>query len=206
VKVDPRDGTAEIPEPAMGQKVSFVLRRTSGADPKTTSGIVLKLNGENTLYRQRLPELQCLRWVLDPGDPPTVISGFQATDTTARAFRVSSREESKLNEFYYGADVGTMSLVVFRGKRTSEPPPLDLGDDAEDLAALSRGLLPEKPAKNLAALQAQLRFGVLDAGERAVRGIVEESQTTTTSNVQRVRFQPEPDPVMSAVIRYYKPR
>src|SRR5262249_13833707 len=55
VPLEIRGGQAQIPEPQEGQKVTFVLRRK--ADDKETYGVVLKVNGENTLYRQRKPDV-----------------------------------------------------------------------------------------------------------------------------------------------------
>jgi hypothetical protein len=199
VRVRIRDGQAEVPEPAEGQKVSFVLRRTEKADPKRSCGVVLKVNGENTLYRQRLPDVECRKWRLDPGDGPTVIRGFQANGEDAGLFLVSSREESKANEFYYGADVGTITLVVFQEQKGGEEPLLDLSDAAEDLPAISRGLFPKEPPKNLAALQAQLRSGTVD------RGLIVQSKEKVHSGVVVVPFQPDPTPVLAATIRYYRP-
>jgi hypothetical protein len=198
VQVQIRDGQAEVPEPAEGQKVSFVLRRTAAADPRRSYGVVLKVNGENTLYRQRLPELECRKWILDPGDGPTTIRGFQTTSKEVRPFVVSSREESKANEFNYGADVGTVSLVVFPEKKGGDEAVLDLSDVAEDLPAISRGLFPKEPPKNLAALKARLRNGAVD------RGLIEEGKEKVQSGVTTVQFQPDPTLVLAATIRYYR--
>jgi hypothetical protein len=116
-----------------------------------------------------------------------------------RPFVVSSREESKANEFYYGADVGTMTVVVFQEKKGGDEAVLDLSDAAEDLPAISRGLFPKEPPKNLAALKAQLRKGSVD------RGLIEESKEKVQGSVTVVRFQPDPIPVLTATIRYYRP-
>jgi hypothetical protein len=194
-----REGEAEVPEPREGQKVSFVLRRTDKADPKRSYGVVLKINGENTLYRQRLPEVECKKWILEPGDRPLTIRGFQANSKEVRPFAVSSREESKANEFYYGADVGTISLVVFQDKKGGAEEVLDLSDVAEDLPAIARGLFPPERPKNLAALKTQLRKGLV------LKGLIEEGKEKVDSGVAVVPFQPDPVPVLTATIRYYRP-
>jgi hypothetical protein len=199
VRVQVRDGQAEVPEPKEGQKVSFVLRRTAAANPQRSYGVVLKVNGENTLYRQKLPEIECKKWILDPGDGPLTVEGFQANAKEVRPFQVSSREESKANEFYYGADVGTITLVVFQQQKGGDEPVLDLSDGAEDLPAVARGLSPKEPAKNLAALKVQLRGGKVD------RGLIEESKEKVQSGVTVVKFQPDPTPVLTATIHYYRP-
>ena len=83
----------------------------------------------------------------------------------------------------------------------NEPPPDVPKDEAEDVAALTRGLLPAKPPKNLAALKYQLR----EAGRKGAetRGLIGQGQLTS-SRVQIVKFEPDPTPVMSATIIYYK--
>ncbi len=80
------------------------------------------------------------------------------------------------------------------------PPDLP-NDEAEDVAALTRGLLPKTPPKNLAALKHQLR----EAGRKGAetRGLIGQGRLTS-SRVQIVKFEPDPTPVMSATIVYYK--
>jgi hypothetical protein len=192
-------GRARIPEPGEGRQVTFILRRR--VNNKERYAIVLKVNGENTLYRQRLRDIDCRKWVLDPGDGPIAILGFQKDGQTAEKFRVLSRQESKAREVYYGADVGSISMTVFRekkGKGVSAPVLTRNGvEEAEDLAALSRGVFPMEQPRNLAALQVQLR-------DQATRGLIAEGEKTN-SEVQHVKFNADPIPVMSATISYYRP-
>jgi hypothetical protein len=175
--------------------VSFVLRRKSTG--KERLGVVLKVNGENTLHRQRQRDIDCTRWILDPGDDPITIRGFQTGEKTAVPFKVLSREASKEKEVYYGEDVGTISMVVFREKQGEDSPP-SLTEEAEDVAALSRGIFPKERPKNLGALRVQLRT-------EARRGLLGESKETVKSVVNRVSFKPDPTPVMAATITYYRP-
>src|SRR5262249_55667081 len=144
-----KGGKAVVPEPKEGQKVSFVLRRK--VNNKAPYGAVLKVNGENTLYKERLPDEQCHKWILYPDEGPITVRGYQLDQNKAEAFRVLSRAASKQNEIYYGADVGTVTLSVFSEKRGKEPPP-SLNDDAEDLAAIHRSAFPPERPLNLAAL------------------------------------------------------
>jgi hypothetical protein len=195
VEVKTQNGQARIREPRRGQKVTFVLRRRVRS--KERYGVVLKVNGENTLYRQRLKDVECRKWILDPGDPPSAIEGFQKDGKTAGEFRILSRAESKDQEVYYGEDVGTISLVVFREQRDRNRSGGDLSYEAEDLAVLQRGLFPRKKPLNLAALQFQLR-------EDGSRGLIGEGEKVE-SKVRHVSFTPDPVPVMTATITYYRP-
>lgn len=193
-----KGGKAVIPEPKEGQKVSFVLKRKT--TNKAPYGAVLKVNGENTLYRERLPDEQCHKWILYEGEGPITVYGYQINEKKAEAFRVLSRAASKENEIYYGADVGTITLSVFSEKRGKEPPPL-LNDDAEDLAALHRGAFPSERPLNLAALKHQLRE---DAKKSSDRGLMVPGQQID-AGIRRVTFKPEAVPMLSVTITYYKP-
>jgi hypothetical protein len=199
VPLEIKAGKARIAEPEEGQKVTFILRRR--VNDKERYAVVLKVNGENTLYKQRLRDIDCRKWVLDPGDGTITILGFQKDGKTAEKFRVLSREESKAREVYYGTDLGIISMTVFREKKGKDKPmpvpTLKEDDEAEDLVALSRGIFPPEQPRNLSALQSQLRA-------EATRGLIAEGEETS-SKVQRVKFKADPLPVMSATITYYKP-
>jgi hypothetical protein len=189
-----RDGKARIPEPRAGQKVALILRRTSKSAERF--GVVLKVNGENTLFKERLADLQCRKWILDANAAPVTIRGFQVDDYSAKEFRVVSKPESKQNEVSYGPEVGTISLVVFREQKERARPP-SLSDEAEDESALLRGIRPKKNPKSLAALQQQMR-------ESGTRGLLGEGARVGAS-LTLVPFQPDPVPVLSAIITYYRP-
>ena len=149
VPIEYRDGRAFLPEPREGQKVVFRLARDA---TKERYGIVLKVNGENTLYRETLPDVQCRRWIMDPGDGPYQIPGFQKDSKKTEEFRVASAVESKAHEINYGADVGTVTLTVFR-ERKGKPKPPDITEEGAALAAVTKGALPEGQAKNYNALK-----------------------------------------------------
>jgi hypothetical protein len=192
VPVEIQGGKAWLPEPREGQKVVFVIKRGRSTE---RLGVVLKVNGENTLFKERLPDAQCRKWILDPGAYSVTVRGFQVDGANANEFRVLSRAESKETEVYYGADVGTISLAVFREKKDRPAP--SLKDEAEDEQALLRGVFPKGHALNLAALQHQLR----DSGSR---GLLAEGNLVAVG-VQRVSFVTDPTPIMSVTITYYRP-
>jgi len=224
IPIEFRDGKAFIPEPKEGQRVVLILKRTEHARGRL--GVVVKVNGENTLGRQRQRDLDCRKWILDPGAGPITLVGFQIDQNAAEEFRVLSAAESAASEMNYGADVGTISMAVFRevggeplpettptkptptpqpeapkvAKKPDPAPPSDLPDDsAEDLLALSRGIQPPKNPKNLAALKYQLREGTRTAETRGLIG----QGNLTESAVRTVQFTPDPTPVMITSITYY---
>jgi hypothetical protein len=193
VAYEVRDGRALIPEPREGQQVEMVLRRDDG---KERYGTVLKVNGENTLYRQKMPDLECLRWVLDPGDGPVRVRGYQTDAKTVEKFRVLSVSESKERAINYGEDVGTITLTVFRELREEVKTP-DLSEDVAEVAAVGRAELPQAGSENYHALKAKLL-------QEANRGLLGEGEKESSA-VQHVEFTPDPIPLMSLTIVYYRP-
>ena len=190
---------ATIPEPRAGQTVTLELERMDQAN--VVLGVVLKVNGENTLYRQQMRDFDCAKWVLTREHPKTTIRGFQRENNTknAEVFQVSSHEESRALEMHYGPDVGTISLVVFQ--QASEAPMLSLCEDAPDLLAIEKAQFPAEPPRNSEALKAQLRNGEEDG----TRGIITEG-TDIQQNIRLVSHHWNPEPIMSVVIRYYRPQ
>jgi hypothetical protein len=146
-----RGGRAFMREPREGQRVELVVKRDAGKD---RLGVVLKVNGESTLYHQKLPDAECMRWILDPGDGPLTIRGFQTDAKTLEKFRVLSVAESKEREVNYGEDVGTITMTVFRELK-GEPKTPDLAEDVAEIAAVSWAELPDKKADNYHALKAR---------------------------------------------------
>lgn len=112
IPIEFRDGKAYVPEPMEGQKVALILKRTEHARGRL--GVVVKVNGENTLSRQKVRDLDCRKWILDNGSQPITLLGFQMDQNVAEEFRVLSPAESAATEMNYGADVGTISMTVFR--------------------------------------------------------------------------------------------
>jgi hypothetical protein len=198
VPLEIRNGQAEVREPIADQKVTFVLRKVDKTPDKY--GMVLLVNGVNTLYKEQTAPLHAGKWVLGPDQREALISGYQTGANSAEEFRVLSSAESTTNAVHYGPAVGTITLVVFREKKAAAaPPPLD--DEGEDLAALSRGVLPPEPPKTLAALKFRLREG---AGLGTSRGLIVEGENIGAAT-RTVEFQAEATPVMSATITYSKP-
>jgi hypothetical protein len=239
-RIDFRDGKAFLAEPQEGQQVTLGLRRTATAQGRLA--VVLKVNGENTLFRQKLPDLDCRKWILEPNAPPIAVIGYQLDTGVAEAFRVLSQAESQASAMNYGSDVGMISVTVFREQgpapsipvqpaqpRPSTPTPkpsptpqpsptpaqpksptpspgpaapLDLPDEeAEDLLALTRGIMPAEKPKNLAALKFQLREGGRTGSE--TRGLIAQGEKTQRA-IRITTFTPDPTPVMSAAVIYYK--
>ena len=199
VPLEIREGKAWVREPQEGQKVLLVLRKRD----KTVDryGVVLMVNGQNTLFKERIPPVDCTKWILSEDYPAITVRGFQTRQKTAEAFRILSSQESKANTMHYGADVGTISLVVFRELKSLRTSPSLPDDDAEDLAAVFRSRLPEKQPLNLAALKYQLRSG---SGSNATRGLIVEGPKIDAAD-RILTYTPDPTPVLAGTITYYRP-
>jgi hypothetical protein len=217
-----RNGDAWVPEPQVGQKVEFGIRRFAKGDE--TYAIVLRVNGENTIFKERLDPIRCHKWVVGPENPWFMISGYHTGLTTAEQFKVLSDVESRSNAINYGPEVGVIDLFVFASRGEDEPPPapepvaLDkskpkdapatlLADepDEEDLEAMTRAALPSTRPATLDALKAQLqKMGEkLLAGGRT-RGLVVGGEKVRVG-MRRIEFRIDPQPMMHATIRYYRP-
>lgn len=206
--VEIKDGKALIAEPEEHQEVKILVKRAPGNRQRL--GIVVKVNGENTLFREKLRDIDCRKWILEPDKKAFSIGGYQSANDMRENFRVASREESKSKELDYGEDVGTITITVF-GEKTSDAPPADLPSDdpeirikneneAEDLAALTRSVFPIQPVRNLAALKHQLR----EAGrETATRGLIMQG-ASAANKINIVTFKADPTPLMAVTVTYYK--
>lgn len=181
VNPEVKDGRAMIPEPKEGQKVELVLKSTAR---KGRYGVVLKVNGENTSLRQRLPDLYCSMWVMESGEGPYTFKGFHMDEKTVQEFRVASAEESRAREINYGPEVGTITMTVFREAGAKPKQPLEEARLYESV--VEKVYRPKEKASNYNALKAQL----LDDANRSLivdgKTIEGESRTVT--------FYPDPDP------------
>jgi hypothetical protein len=196
VAVTHRDGKAYLPEPKRGEKVTIRLRRDGR---KERYGVVLKVNGENTIARQQLPDLQCRRWILEPGKGPVAIRGYQIDNDKAEEFRVLSAAESKKREINYGADVGTISLTVFRERRGEEVKDPGEPGEAKRERIVASGALPQRKSYK------ELRADLFKENDTQVRGLIAPGEKVVSRTVSE-KFKPDPTPVMSVTLIYYRPR
>jgi hypothetical protein len=188
VPIQVQGGKAFVPEPATGQSVEFEIAKDAKAQ---RYGVVLKVNGESTLDKQRTPDAKCRMWILTDPRESVAIRGYQLGTDRIETFRVLSVPESKAREVNYGADVGTITLTVFPDGKVPVP---DLSEDAAEKSAVAKAELP--PSKNFDALKAKLL-------EDANRGLIAEG-AQVEGKVQVVDFTPAATPVMTLTVVYYK--
>ena len=191
VPFDIKDGRALLREPKEGQRIE--LRITKDATPNTY-GVVVKVNGQNTLRKQVLPDASCGKWILSKPNQTFSITGYQMSQTEREEFRVLSSAESKSREVDYGDEVGTLSVTVFAEGKTQS---LELDEDEREAKLVEAARVPEEPSTSFNALKAKL---LADAN----RGLIAEGNRVEAS-VRVVEFQASEIPLMSATATYYQP-
>jgi hypothetical protein len=199
---------AVVPEPREDQEVTFTITKRDAKPVRY--GVVLFVNGVNTLDRQRCEPAMCGKWILEPTHRETQILGFQEGNKAAERFRVLSRPESERDVMHYGRDGGTVSFFVFGEAGASEssspspspsPSPRRVKELPPDLALITRGVLPTGPAETLAALRYRLDTESRGGATRGLIGFGDRVAFET----REVAFRAEPRPLLSATIRYYHP-
>jgi hypothetical protein len=173
---------AFIEEPRHGEgPVKFVLRLRDPHD-KNTYGVVLKVNGENTFYHERLPDAHCWKWILSKDWPETVVQGYQIANDKYDPFVILPDDVSAAEAIKYGKDAGQISMVVYRARDGAPPvtlvtaadgfvPRVEVGvkEAAQDVQASELpGLLPPDaegvPIRGVNRLLAQSQEEVIRTG------------------------------------------
>ncbi len=194
----------KVREPRAGQEVTFRLLRKNLAD-KARYGVVLKVNGENTLYRQRLPDSRCSFWVLEPNANSLVVPGYQKSkgaDGTTEPFLVVEGADAIDAVKFYGQEAGLISLAVY-GEKTKDQGSENLAREDEPYRLIQDTVLPDVTAENVSQLKGQLSKSIL--GEIKTRGIIVPGSDVKKHVTVEVNFQREDRPFFSASIRYYRP-
>jgi hypothetical protein len=201
------DGT--LPEPAEGAKVSFRLKHKNDKD-KYTYGVVLKVNGENTIYPEEAEpdDVRAHKWILGPKDE-FFITGYlkKSLKDQSATFTGLPVSESKLEEVNYGPHAGTFTLVIFLGRSDSKAG--TEVEQSEVVRATSRGVPQELGKPNsLTALQRKLRRAAAENRQPMTgkpRGLIVAGEPMK-QEVDTVPFHAYHTPVSVIQLRYYKPR
>jgi hypothetical protein len=199
-----------IGTPPPGAEVRLVLTKKDATDD--VYGVVLRVNGENTLFREKDVGLRCHKWILDKGQRSVTVIGYSVRGKNkAVPFHIGTAEEAA--GFNYGDQLGQISVEVFRGtiKRPANLPP-----DEEIASSRTRGSAIEGGVATALKVQptdlkdAQER--VRDAGKKrgssrsARRGVIMPDKGPGVDfAIEEVSFFPEEKPMMSATVIYFKP-
>lgn len=187
-------GELMVAEPQERQAVAFLLKNVSNE----RVGVVLKVNGRNTLFEEEEEPGQCTKWILDPGEQLEVKGFSQRDDKREIPFKVLSAGESEA--VAYTDNLGIIQLCVFRS-----------GGEQMQISrkASLRGLSTSRAAKTArpATLRELQKRTATATKVRSNRGVLEKDldAVAKVQDFKTVDF-PHPTQVADLKIRYYKPR
>ncbi|HZU37679.1 MAG TPA: hypothetical protein VFA18_17290 [Gemmataceae bacterium] len=210
-------GSAEVDEPRTETKVSLELCNTS----KRSYGVLLLVNGKNTLYPDEpLPRdlSRSAMWVLKP-ESKILLEGFFQGDGKGKgkflAFNVLPESASERKSRSLGTDLGTITLVAFAEKDKQKPEekeatnryPLSpemvaIGSQGFGIPATAKRLL----ASSLVVAQNTLKSTGTDQPTKGTKGLIVPGTARRGEVALLMDFECESEPEMIATVRYYKPR
>jgi hypothetical protein len=170
--------------------------------------VALAVDGLNTIDAQRTTARDASKWIIEPYGTITV-SGWQMSRTRARRFYFTSERDSYANKIGRAEDVGIISAVFFRERRTyaevapPSPRPLDSQSQRGE-SELKREPQSDRasnaPSANAAgAGQPKERAATRsDDDEYAATGI----GRSVGNDVRWVNLDLERDPAADVTIRY----
>ena len=209
-KIQFANGEAFVAPPKEGQRVVFVLRRKDNKF-KDKYGVVLMVNGVNTLDEQRNPPSKCRRWILPLNRAPMIIDGFYnvGKDGLVKGNAFVVVPPSKDLKLEYGENLGIVTFCVFRENFGVKPKPkkdvppevkIKKQEENEVLDAIESGDFPDDLPRSINSLITRLRA---NASSDTPRGIITKGQQLEGGNVQVETFR-NPGQVMGVTIRYSK--
>ena len=132
--------------------------------------------------------------------------GFQVGLKNGQRIVVKAPEQFEMGEVNYSADLGTITLDVFRERKKGDFVRAE--EPREELVAIGRGTLAaegEERAGSLKALQGRLKRKVQDTKDDGAKGVIGAGQKVEFK-VEPIQTDLESVPVLSATVRYYRPR
>lgn len=156
-----------VVDPQQGQRVTFGVVNTSN----DRLGMVLTINGVNTLYEETGTPDQMARWVLEPGKEYRIQGFYQADMQNFKPIEGLSHEDSmmRVSELGGAEKAGLIHVYIFR--------PMQLGSTGDQFA-MSRGgsLRPvnprqlglKGPPRTWAEYQTQVAMGMKYRGGRGL--------------------------------------
>lgn len=198
-----------------GQAVGFKITNTS----QSKIGVVLAINGRNTLFQEDLTQRnagECSKWILDPGETYAVNGFYMSNDgKSVFPFRVLSDEESAKVEMA-PEHKGVYSLYVFsEGTGSAETAQnIELArkiraksnSASEAKENLKRGLHVKEVNGRLVrdSSATSARPATRHAKNPSGRGlVVAGNEAGTGSQLKELQVKFNPEPIMTVFVRYY---
>jgi hypothetical protein len=199
------DNPAEtvVVAPAVNQRVTFRLKHR-GKD-KNVYGVVLRLNGKNTIYPDEVEndDQDARKWIVKPGSD-IIVKGFHVDAKSVKPFKVEADAAALSDQFQYKDHIGTFSVVIFTPLKEGEEDNSAAKPGVEPDAvqqAIRRGS-PVARSTTLEALQKKLRSTTPSVVKK--RGAIGADEGMEKASLREVVFKPSPDPAFSMTIRYLK--
>jgi hypothetical protein len=199
---DSNEPGAKIAEPDGNvKKIDFIIRKRDPGD-KNRYGVLLRVNGESTLYRQRTSDAKSSLWVLESDAKAIRIPGFQMDKETYHPIIIKAGQEALALESFYGNNIGLISLTVFEEAKGDQQFAKDLQAD-QKLETIRQSTLPKKVYPNRSALGGDLTNSLYAQVNRGV--MVPDESKKENASIKVVEFKRPQYPLFSATIRYYTP-
>jgi hypothetical protein len=173
----------------MGDRVEFKLKNRS---KDRTVGVVLAVDGINTLLRERVADRgprDCLKWVLAPGDEYVIDSFWLDVEgKKRRRFNVLPDPES---DRLVALDPDSRGLIAVYGF-------------VSDLVKEPEANTPARPDAKV-ELKERSRSLSLRRGPGRTRGLIGEGSSGELHpmSLERVAFKYDPEPAVALFFRYY---
>ena len=120
VRLEFMGNRAVVPEPQPGQAITMTIERLDAGEQPI--GVVLKVNGQNTIDFERRPAAECSKWVLNESTRKIEIAGFQQGMEVSHPFVIKAPDQLRADEVDYGANLGAITIAVFQtSDRAMEP-------------------------------------------------------------------------------------
>jgi hypothetical protein len=195
-----KEGT--VPEPQRNQRVSFRLQHRNRDNH--VYGVILKVNGDNTLFPDEKPseEQNGWKWILKP-KTRVEVTGFQVTQEKIKLFEVDRVRPTDASVVRYNQHAGSFQLLVYRGKQPADKEASEDKLPAES-SYIGRGFPTTKGREDsLKHLQSLLREKRKQTTASSTRGYI-TAGTEVKGTVEEVDFKSFGEP-SSLTIRYYTP-
>lgn len=171
-------------------------------------GVVLRVNGINTLGMGRGADAQARLWVMDANTPTLTLSGYQIEGNQANPFLITPdvKAAALSKELNLGDDTGTITLTVFKEKDANTPKtvPDNLALQRKE-KAIENGELPNPKEAQSATNPGALVSTILKERNRAPGLITANKESTLVAPIRIVTFERDATPILHATIRYFQP-
>lgn len=200
--------TTDVSSSGPTQSVQFIIENTG----KDSYGVVLKVNGQNTVFLEEEEADKCTKWVIGPGQKYTIKGFFTQLDgKNLSPFKVLSDEESQklADEWKDNDKLGLIDFHVFQAGGAE----LKVAEARKpSLRGLSKRTLGMQKPASLEAMQAALHKSthtsrsVKDNSKLEVnrRGLIDQAKEATQAGdtITKVPFE-NPVEIYHTSIRYY---